>query len=214
MPGCAYFLMNTRGSTTQRLNKVAKTAPAAMISITSFRSSNWILQSSMGGKCYQRFNKVLILCYIPADRNRPSHLPTVIPTKVGIQTGRRRCPPKISPSRPLQLRRLRSARHPTGPATPANAYFLSNNRGNTTQSPNNPAKTPPAIKISITQTLPLELSPAELSPDCLLTGIMRGDCYKRIAAMLTFCNIPAPYSPAALPHFRDCPDGSQGVFAD
>ena len=73
LPGCAYFLMNTRGSTTQRLNKVAKTAPAAMISITSSRSSNWILPASIPPKCYQRFNKVLILCYIPAHRNRHSH---------------------------------------------------------------------------------------------------------------------------------------------
>ena len=66
LPGCAYFLMNTRGSTTQRLNKVAKTAPAAMISITSFRSSNWILQTSIPPNCYQQFANVLILCYIPA----------------------------------------------------------------------------------------------------------------------------------------------------
>ena len=31
----------------------------------SFRSSDWILTSSIGGKCYQQFNKMLILCYIP-----------------------------------------------------------------------------------------------------------------------------------------------------
>lgn len=65
LPGRDYFLMNTRGRTTQRLNRVAKTAPAAMISIVSFRSSDGILQGSMGGKCYQQFAKVLILCYIP-----------------------------------------------------------------------------------------------------------------------------------------------------
>ena len=35
-PGRAYFLMNTLGSTTHRLNRVAKTAPAAMISIIPF----------------------------------------------------------------------------------------------------------------------------------------------------------------------------------
>ena len=99
LPGCAYFLMNTRGSTTQRLNKVAKTAPAAMISITSFRSSNWILPASIPPKCYQQFNKVLILCYIPSRIATVIPAPsTVIPTKVGIQSGRERCPPpSLSP---------------------------------------------------------------------------------------------------------------------
>ena len=36
LPGRAYFLRNTLGSSTHRLNRAVKTAPAAMISIVPF----------------------------------------------------------------------------------------------------------------------------------------------------------------------------------
>lgn len=91
----------------------------------------------MGGKCYQQFAKVLILCYIPGIRSRRVELG---PAGWGQRKGQRG-------------RRVEMAGDDAGAAGPgwraAGAYFLRRSLGSRTQRPKRPTKAPPAIRASI-----------------------------------------------------------------